>query len=97
EAVTSLRCYCVVLETGTAGAIIGCRRLSAKGGLGCPVLHHEIEDSLTSSPRIMTKIKVFAYKALAISRQIYFNLGLSLDSNSVVSLDAMVPIGGQAY
>ncbi|MES9900605.1 MAG: hypothetical protein ABW148_16505, partial [Sedimenticola sp.] len=29
-----------------AGAIIGCRRLSAKGGLGCPVLHHEIEDSL---------------------------------------------------
>ncbi|MEJ1421460.1 MAG: transposase, partial [Candidatus Sedimenticola sp. (ex Thyasira tokunagai)] len=46
EAVTSLRCYRVASVTRTAGALIGCRRLSAKGGLGCPVLHHEIEDSL---------------------------------------------------
>ena len=29
-----------------AGAIIGCQRSIAKVGLGCPVLHHEIEDTL---------------------------------------------------
>ncbi|MCP4264748.1 MAG: hypothetical protein GY777_04085 [Candidatus Brocadiaceae bacterium] len=32
--------------TGTAGAIIGCRRSSAFWGLGCPKTHHEIKDSL---------------------------------------------------
>ncbi len=35
--------------TGTAGAIIGCRRWSAFWGLGCPKTHHEIKDSLGAS------------------------------------------------
>jgi len=28
------------------GALLGCRRSSAKGGLGCPVLYHETKDTL---------------------------------------------------
>jgi len=42
-----LRCCSVVSVTGTTGELIGCQRLSAKGGLGRPVLHHEIEDSIS--------------------------------------------------
>ncbi|WP_293682234.1 hypothetical protein [Thiolapillus sp.] len=42
--------------TRTAGAQIGCQRLSRFWGLGCPKIYHEAEDTLghlaaTHSPR----------------------------------------------
>lgn len=33
-------------DAGRPGQQLSCRRSSAKGGLGCPVLHHEIKDTL---------------------------------------------------
>ncbi|WP_294041666.1 hypothetical protein [Thiolapillus sp.] len=32
--------------TRTAGAQIGCQRPSRFWGLGCPKIHHEVEDTL---------------------------------------------------
>ncbi|WP_295539135.1 hypothetical protein [Thiolapillus sp.] len=34
--------------TRTAGAQIGCQRLSRFWGLGCPKIYHEAEDTLVS-------------------------------------------------
>ncbi|WP_293680156.1 hypothetical protein [Thiolapillus sp.] len=35
--------------TRTAGAQIGCQRLSRFWGLGCPKIYHEAEDTLDQS------------------------------------------------
>ncbi|WP_294117163.1 hypothetical protein [Thiolapillus sp.] len=38
--------------TRTAGAQIGCQRLSRFWGLGCPKIYHEAEDTLVLNNRL---------------------------------------------